>query len=190
MLLKQQKIQLEGAALECTVKVLHMTQLRNALESLSRRWLTQGLPSRDGLFEAAEELNRWKRQNGVAGIWPVTPLLLTATLDDGIGQGIEIIKLFSEVIGLEVKPLGLLQPPEQIVTACLKEEPAFLGLTVLQIDSEDDLAFIGKRIAPPTRIIAGGPAFKYDAGMAKRCRVHHVAPNVADYINFLLNLNI
>lgn len=167
-----------------------MIQLRNALESLSRRWLTQGLPSRSEVLRAADEINEWKRQNGETGIWTATPLLLTATLDDGIGQGIEIIEVFSKTIGLKVKPLGLLQPPEQIVAACLKEEPAFLGLTVLQIDSEDDLAFIGERISPLTRIIAGGPAFKYDAGMAKRCRVNHVAPNVADYIDFLLNLNI
>lgn len=167
-----------------------MMELRNLLNKLSIKWLSQGLPSREELIQTAEELKEWKRRKGVTGIWPKAPLLLTATLDDGIGQGIEIIQLFSEVLGMKVNPLGLLQPPEQIVAACLQEQPAFLGLTVLQIDSDDDLAYIGQRMPPRTRIVAGGPAFRYDHSMAVRCGVHHVSPNVADYINFLLNLNI
>ncbi len=167
-----------------------MIGLRNALESHCHRWLSHGLPSREKLTQAAAELNQWKAQNGVTGIWPTTPLMLTATLDDGIGQGIDIIQLFSDVIGLQVKPLGLLQPPDRIVAACLMEQPAFLGLTVLQMDSEADLAYVGERIPPQTRIIAGGPAFRYDPEMAERCGVYYVAANVADYMNFLLNLNI
>jgi methylmalonyl-CoA mutase cobalamin-binding subunit len=167
-----------------------MLELRNALESQSRKWLSQGLPSRERLIAAAVKLNAWKKRNGVTGIWPTAPLLLTATLDDGIGQGIEIIELFSEVAGLAVKPLGLLQPPGRIAEACLDERPDLLGMTVLQLDSEDDLAYIGRRIPRRTRIVAGGPAFKYDPEMAPRCGVHHVAANVADYIDFLLNLKI
>ena len=165
-----------------------MVRLRKALETYCRQWLSHGLPSRDQLLQTAAQLTEWKKQNGVSGIWPSAPLLLTATLDDGIGQGIEIIGIFSDVIGLKVIPLGLLQPPEKVVAACLRDKPAFLGLTVLQIDSEEALGYIGGRVPSETLVIAGGPAFKYEPGMAARCGVHHVAANVADYINFLLNL--
>lgn len=167
-----------------------MIRLRNALESQCHQWLSHGLPSRERLTQAAEEFKQWKAQNGVTGIWSSAPLLLTATLDDGIGQGIDLIQLFSDVIGMKVRPLGLLQPPEGIVAACLNAQPAFLGLTVLQMDSEANLSYIGGRIPPQTRIVAGGPAFRYDPEMAERCGVHYVAANVADYMNFLLNLNI
>jgi len=164
-----------------------MVRLRKKLEAHCRRWIAEGLPSREALQRAAAQLSEWKKQNEVTGIWSATPLLLTATLDDGIGQGIEIIQIFSEVVGMSVKPLGLLQPPEQIIAACLRDAPAFLGLTVLQIDSEEALARIGHRVPAQTRIIAGGPAFKYDSEMAAR---HHVSGNVADYIHFLLNLTV
>jgi len=170
--------------------VIQMIQLRNRLRLLCDQWLSTGLPSRNALLNTAEQLDTWKIQNKVRGIWPAAPLIITATLDDGIGQGIDIINIFSEIVGMEVKLLGLLQPAERIVAACLKDRPAFLGLTVLQIDSEETLSLIGQRVPSQTRIVAGGPAFKYEPEMAVRCRVHHVAVNVAAYIDYLLLLNI
>jgi len=176
--------------LTAMVKMIQMIQLRNQLQALCGQWLSTALPSRDGLLETAEQLNTWKKQNKVPGIWPAAPLIITTTLDDGIGQGIEIINIFSEIIGMKVKSLGLLQPAERIISACLKDRPAFLGLTVLQIDSEETLSLIGQRVPSETRIVAGGPAFKYEPEMAIRCKVHHVAANVAAYIDYILQLNI
>ena len=171
------------------VEIIQMIQLRNQLQRLCDQWLSTGLPSRDALLQTAEQLNRWKIQHKVPGIWPAAPLMITATLDDGIGQGIDIINIFSDIVGMKVKPLGLLQPAERIVAACLKDRPEFLGLTVLQIDSEETLSLIGQRVPSQTRIVAGGPAFKYEPEMAVRCHVHHVAVNVAAYIEYLLQLD-
>jgi len=88
-----------------------MTTLRRHLEKLSRGWIAQGLPSREQLVRSGQELIRWKQETGHQGLWSTRPRLLTATLDDGIGQGIEIIQLFAEVMGMQVIPLGLVRPP-------------------------------------------------------------------------------
>ncbi|MFZ1985071.1 MAG: cobalamin B12-binding domain-containing protein [Desulfatitalea sp.] len=163
-----------------------MQSLRRQLETLCREWIDQGLPSREQIVRCAQTLIRWKEQHSGLGLWPEAPLLMTATLDDGIGQGIEIIHLFAEALGMRVMPLGLLQPADAIVAACRQHCPAFLGLTVLQLDSEEELASVGQRLPPGTCLIAGGPAFRYDPEMATRCGVHHVAANVAYFIDFLL----
>ena len=167
-----------------------MQSLRKLIEKQCHEWIQHGLPSRNQLLGAAAELDLWKKKTGISGIWSATPLMLTATLDDGIGQGIEIIETFSIAMGMQVKPLGLLQSPEKIVAACHQQLPQFLGLTVLQIDSEADLARIGSHLPQTTRLIAGGPAFRYDPEMASRCGVHYVAANVADYMRYILNLDI
>lgn len=160
--------------------------LRHQLEALSRTWIDQGLPSREQIVRCARTLIAWKEKHSGMGLWPEAPLLMTATLDDGIGQGIEIIGLFAEVLGMRVMPLGLVQPADAIVTACRRHCPDFLGLTVLQLDSDEALARVGHRLPPGTCLIAGGPAFRYDPEMAARCGVHHVAANVAYFIAFLL----
>ncbi|MBI5897150.1 MAG: hypothetical protein HZB24_14495 [Desulfobacterales bacterium] len=87
---------------------------------------------------------------------------------------------------MQVIPLGLVRPADAIVAACLAHHPEYLGLTVLQLDSEEDLARVGHRLPAGTCLIAGGPAFRYDPEMALRCGVHYVAANVAYFIDFLL----
>ncbi|MBI5063371.1 MAG: hypothetical protein HZB87_07910 [Desulfatitalea sp.] len=163
-----------------------MSALSQQLEKLSRGWIEQGLPSREQIVHSAQALIRWKKENDAQGLWPATPRLITATIDDGIGQGIEIIQLFAEVLGMQVIPLGLVRPADAIVAACLAHHPEYLGLTVLQLDSEEDLARVGHRLPAGTCLIAGGPAFRYDPEMALRCGVHYVAANVAYFIDFLL----
>jgi methylmalonyl-CoA mutase cobalamin-binding subunit len=160
--------------------------LRHRLALLSRRWRTEGLASREQLVRAGESLLQWKKMNGSRGLWAQAPRLYTATLDDGIGQGLDMIHLFARAMGMTVTCLGLLQKPQAIVAACRRHCPEYLGLTVLQVDSEDELAFVGHHLPAQTRLVAGGPAFKYDPGMAARCGVYHVAPNVAHFIDLLL----
>jgi hypothetical protein len=41
-------------------------------------------------------------------------------LGDGLGHGLEIIRMFSEAAGLEIIELELLVTPEEIITACKK----------------------------------------------------------------------
>ena len=150
-------------------------------------WTVGGLPSRQGLDAAADELEHWKAIHRVDGLWPRRPLMLTATLDDGIGQGLQIIHRYADILGMDILPLGLLQTPEAIIAACRKREPDFLGLTILQLDSDDDLCQVGHSLPPKTMLIAGGPVFKFDPEMTGRCKVGYVAEDVSCFIEFLLD---
>ncbi len=159
---------------------------REKLSRISRRWISDGLPSHEVLQSTADDLERWKQKQAVCGLWPDAPLMLTATLDDGIGQGISLIERFAAVAGLAVERIGLLQYPGFILEKCHILQPAMLGLTVLQLDSDDDLAKVGLNRPAQTSIVAGGPAFKFDPEMGKRCGVDYIAPNVAYFLDFLL----
>ena len=111
---------------------------------------------------------------------------MTATLDDGLGLGLQVIRMFSDAAGLEVIDIGLLVTPEKIITACKKNKPDLLGLTVLQFDSEENISMISRKLPSKTKIIAGGPVFTADPGFARRAGIHFTAKNVAYFIRFLL----
>ena len=150
-------------------------------------WLATGLPSRQDLDQAAEQIDQMRERLRVTGLWSDPPLMLTATIDDGLGQGLSVIERFAEVIGIRLMALGLLQSPETIIAACGHHRPDYLGLTVLQFDSEDDLAKIARGLPRKTRIIAGGPVFIGDLGFAERTGTHHTAKNVAAFLRFMLD---
>lgn len=156
------------------------------LRALCDEWKESGTPSREKLMVMVEALEQWKSQGGITGLWSDPPLLLTTTLDDGLGQGIEIINCYAKMMGFQVMFLGLMKSPDAIIDACRREKPAMLGVTVLQMDSEDALAYIGRNLPPKAVLIAGGAAFQYDRQMAARCGVTYVAKNVVDFIGYTL----
>jgi methylmalonyl-CoA mutase cobalamin-binding subunit len=158
---------------------------RIQLQCLSKQWKTNGLPSAQELDRVAQKLEADKKKYRIQGIWGQKPMMVTATIDDGMGQGLNIIQRYAAVVGLEVHPLGLMQSPEKIVTACRQHRPRFLGMTVLQLDSDDDLTRISRQLPPETMLIAGGPVFKFDTDMAARCGIHFVAVDVAHFIDFM-----
>jgi len=160
--------------------------LRKKLEGLAEKWLSDGLPSRSGLETAAGDLQEWKKHTNCPKLWDIPSSMMTATLDDGLGQGLEIIRMFSKAAGLEVIDLGLLVSPENIIAACQKTKPDLLGLTVLQLDSEESIIKISRNLPAATKIIAGGPVFAADQGFARRAGIHFSAKNVAYFIQFLL----
>lgn len=160
---------------------------RCAVGRLADDWLSAGLPSRQSLDEAAAELARLRGHLKVHGIVNPAPSMLTATLDDGIGQGLAVIETFADAIGIRLTRLGLQQTPAVIIDACRRNRPDFLGLTVLQFDSEDDLACIANRLPRATRIVAGGPVFSGDPDFARRTGTHYAAKNVADFLRFMLD---
>ncbi len=162
-------------------------RLRVKIAELLDSWDETGMPSRAGYEAAAADLQEWKSSEGIPGIWQNTPLMITSTLDDGIGQGLQVIHLFSEIAGIKVRSLGLVRPPELIVEECIKHCPDFLGLTVLQFDSEEDLFRICRDIPDPTKVIAGGPVFSGDPDLAERTGIHFVAKNAAAFLRFLLD---
>lgn len=161
-------------------------QLRVKLAQLSEKWQSKGLPSRSEIEKAAGDLQDWKVKTDCSGLWRIPPQMITATIDDGMGHGLEIIRMFSKAAGLEIIDLGLLVPPEKIISECKKAEPDLLGLTVLQFDSEEIILKISGNLPPKTKIIAGGPVFQSDKGLARRAGIHFTAKNVADFIQFLL----
>lgn len=159
---------------------------RDAVGSLSDQWLAASLPSRQGLDQAAGTLARLRDQLNLKGIWEYSPSMVTATLDDGLGQGLAVIERYAAVIGIRLIALGLMQSPEAVVDACRRHQPDFLGMTILQFDTEDDLAAIARGLPPKTRIVAGGPVFNADPDFARRSGTHYAARNVADFLRFML----
>ncbi len=105
--------------------------------------------------------------------------MVTATIDDGLGHGLEVIEKLAEAAGVKIHSLGLLQSPESIVKACLELSPRLLGLTVLQLDSDDWVADIVRRLPSSTLLVAGGPAYQYDDDFARRTGTHVVVKNGA-----------
>ncbi|MDL2274796.1 cobalamin-dependent protein [Desulfosarcina sp. OttesenSCG-928-G10] len=160
---------------------------RNAVRSLVQDWQNAGLPSRQGLERAADTVMAQRRQLGVAGIWGNdTPVMVTATVDDGMGQGLSIIEKFADAIGIRIIRLGLMQPVDAVVATCHRHQPDYLGLTVLQFDTEDEIADIARALPTKTRIVAGGPVFNADPEFAARAGVHYAAQDACAFLDFMV----
>lgn len=159
---------------------------RVAVGSLASQWIARGLPSRQGLDEAAGNLERLKAHLKVNGIWDQPPSMVTATLDDGLGQGLAVIEKYAAAVGIRLISLGLMQRPETVFNACRRHQADFLGLTILQFDTEDDLTCIANHLPRKTRIVAGGPVFDGDPGFANRTGTHYAAKNVAYFLRYML----
>lgn len=159
---------------------------RNAVGRLADQWLTAGLPSHQEMEREAKRLGQLRDQLNVLGLWEHPPTMLTATLDDGLGQGLAIIENFAAMIGLNLVALGLMQAPDAIIDACSHYQPDYLGLTILQFDSEDDLKTIAAHLPTRTTIVAGGPVYSGDADFARRTGTHYAAKNVADFLGFMV----
>lgn len=143
-------------------------------------------PTRSELEIAVNRILEWKSIHSKAVLWKKSPFMITATLDDGWGHGIQLIQRFAEAAGVKVFSLGLLQKVEAVVAACQMNMPDILGLTVLQFDTEDQLLTISRSKPTHTRIVAGGPVFSADPDFACRTGVDFVARSAADFWRFLL----
>jgi len=159
---------------------------RAAVGSLASQWIEKGLPSRQGLDEAAGNLEGERGRLHVNGLWEDTPSMVTATLDDGLGQGLAVIEQFAVAVGIRLISLGLMQTPQAIIDACRRHQPEYLGLTILQFDTEDDLICIANNLPRKTRIVAGGPVFSGDPDFAGRTGTHFAAKNVAYFLRYML----
>ncbi len=160
---------------------------REVIDQRAHAWISSGLPSRQVLDETADGLLDLRNRLNIHGLWASPPLMLTSTMDDGLGHGLAVIEKYATCIGIRVVSLGLMQSPQAIIAACQQELPDYLGMTVLQFDSEDDLAAIAEKLPPKTRIIAGGPVFSGDPEFAERTGIHYAAKNVAYFLRFMLD---
>ncbi len=164
--------------------------IREKVEALVENWSREGLPSRSTLASILQDLIDWRETTGSPGLWGSSPLMLTATLDDGWGHGIQLIELCGKAAGLRIHSLGLLQTPERIVSACHGLLPRVLGLTMLQFDSEEDCIHIRKNLPSETQMVIGGPLFRIDPDLASRIGAHFTARNATDFMSFLLKLEV
>jgi len=163
--------------------------LRGKLTELVQRWESDGLPSKYMFEFIASDLIEWKRTNHISsGLWDNPPTMITATLDDFVGQGIETIERFAEIAGIAVTSLGVMQPPERIIEECNKTRPSLLGLTVLRTFVFEDLIYIGRNIPSDTLlIVGGGPCLQSDPDIATQANLHFVAKDLKDFIRFILS---
>jgi methylmalonyl-CoA mutase cobalamin-binding subunit len=146
----------------------------------------KGRATREDYLAGAAALEARRLQSGGRGLWPQAPRMMTATLDDGWGHGLQVIEALSNAVGVAVQRRGLLQTPAAIVKACREERPDLLGLTVLQFDSDEALLKITRALPTATTLVAGGAAFRYDSDFAKRTGTHVVARDGTAFLQFLL----
>ncbi|MBL0715761.1 MAG: cobalamin-dependent protein [Desulfosarcina sp.] len=157
--------------------------MRTRIEAILAEW-DRHSPTREAYLETARALAALRRP---AGLWSQPPRMVTATIDDGWGHGLEIIHALAEAVGVRVEPLGILQTPAAVVAVCRRRCPDLLGLTVLQFDSDDAVRHIVEHLPPATTLIAGGAAYRYDPDFAERTQTPVVARDGAAFLRFLLH---
>ena len=138
------------------------------------------------MHETADALVQWRSEKHVPGLWPNPPRMLGATLDDAWGMGIELILKYARVLGVETRFLGTLLSWSEIAAACQENLPDYLGLTVLQVDSEEDLIALRTHTPAAVKIIAGGPAFIVDAELQQRVGIDVVAKDLPAFLRFFI----
>ena len=165
------------------------TALPRALADFTRTLAENPGLSGSQILGRGRELLAWKKARGLESIFPTPPTLMTATLDDGIGQGLTAIHCFAELAGLRLVPLGLMQTPETIVTECRRQQPDMLGLTILHYDTEEMLCNdIIPQLPKTTRVIVGGPVFAAMGQKTLTEKPYRVLNNIALFLNYLLDL--
>ena len=167
----------------------HPADMRRIFEELSQVLHDDSSWSRAEIFRAGEILLDRKDPETIEGLWLSPPLMMTATLDDAIGQGLKIIHLYSRLAGMNVKQLGLMQSPENIIAACRQSKPDVLGLTILQFPSEETLCDMVGSLPSRTRVIVGGPIFNSFSLEELDTKKYHVLKNIQHFIDFLLDLS-
>ena len=93
---------------------------------------------------------------------------------------------YAGILGMETRYLGVLLTWQELVAACRSFRPDYLGLTLLQLDSEDDVIALRKQVPAQVKIIAGGPVFKLDADLRERAGIDVVAKDLTAFLRFCL----
>ena len=160
--------------------------MRDHVDQLLQEWRRTGKPSREAYLKGAEWLEARRRFSKYKGLWPQPPVMITATVDDGWGHGLDVIEALAAAVGITIDRLGLLQPPAAILEACRERQPELLGLTLLQFDSDEALKEITSALPDTTILVAGGAAFQYDPDFARRTGTQVVARDGMSFLQFLL----
>lgn len=164
----------------------HNNTLLTKIQALLNTWRETGVPPRATLHQTVDDLMRWRKEEGFPGLWVKPPRMVGATLDDGWGHGIRLILQYAEAMGVETAFSGLLLTWERIVEACRAQPTDILGLTVLQLDTEDELVTLRAHLPSRTKILAGGPVFSIDPELSTRVGIDYVAKDAGEFMEILL----
>ena len=164
--------------------------LRKKIRDMISHWDKSSVkPSWTELYAEGKKLLSWKNSRGIKSIWSESPLLITATLDDGLGNGLKLIHLYSEIAGIDYIHAGLMMTAEEIIEECIKKEPDILGLTILRSDMDEEFEEICRNIPEKTRIVAGGSIINSDPGFGECERGYFPAENALSFIKYLMDFN-
>lgn len=152
--------------------------LFEAINSTIEKWQQEGIPPRWTLIEELKKLSNLRKSLGIPSILPYPFRILTTTLDDGWGLGLDIIHHACDVFGIDYTFLGFLKSPEEIIEACSREMPNALGVTVIQEESLDSLLEIRRMLPDYVEVFAGGPGLQE----LPTCKGITVLKNVLEFI--------
>ena len=155
---------------------------RSELRKLAECWDIK-CPPRWTMLKTLEELAEKRIKLSIKTVLDRESLILTATIDDGWGLGLELIHKACDVLGLPYRFLGLLLTPEEIIDACGEVQPNFLGLTILHDSSKNTLHRIVSEVPEDTIVFIGGSNFFEEAFFPRRVIF---VPNVAYFIRFFV----
>lgn len=162
-------------------------KLQKVLTEFADHWQQHPEISWSEIFHTGEKLLAWQEQQAIAGFLAGPVKMVTATLDDAMGQGLKMIHLYSRIMGIDIIPLGLMQTTDSVITECVKQHPDFLGLTVLQFDTEEELDTIIREIPQDIRLIVGGPVFKFMDQEELDDKKYTVLNTTGEFIRFFCN---
>jgi methylmalonyl-CoA mutase cobalamin-binding subunit len=162
-------------------------KLRKILDEFISNWKNDPKTSWAHIYSVGKQLLEWKTHQNIVGLWKYPPKIITATMDDGMGQGLKMIHLFSRVAGLEIVHLGLMQSPKKIINECQKQNPDFLGMTILQFETEELLKTIIPQIPKQMQVLVGGPIFNTMPDNALQNKKYHSFNHISEYLHFLCN---
>ncbi|MEJ5348662.1 MAG: cobalamin-dependent protein [Desulfosoma sp.] len=153
-------------------------------------WRLHRLPGRWNVLRDLEDLQRLLETVPLEARPPLGsfPKIALATIDDGWGNGLEVIAAAAQAVGAQTVRLGLLCTPEEILEACRRDPPDILGLTVLRADAEPLVAAIVQGLPQGVIVAAGGPVFQWDPDFARRTGIHKVFDDVASFLQWLSSL--
>ncbi|MEJ5299511.1 MAG: cobalamin-dependent protein [Thermodesulforhabdaceae bacterium] len=152
-------------------------------------WEKSGIPPRWSLLEELKKLQSLRISLGLSSICENPPRLITATLDDGWGLGIEVIHMACNALGIPYNFLGLMKTPEEIVDACASDPPDIVGVTVIQEDSAEELLRLRRLLQPNILILAGGPGLKDPAEISHENNLI-IVKNVSHFIRMIIDVTI
>lgn len=158
-----------------------IASVRKKLES----WEKSGIPPRWTLLEELKELQNLRVSLGLDSVMENPPRLLTATLDDGWGLGLDVIHLACDALGIPYTFIGLMKTPEEIMATCVSNPPDAVGISVIQEDSVEKLLHLRRLLPRNIPIFAGGPGLKDRIEVPSEEKLV-IVKNVAHFMKLIL----